>query len=122
VREARGYDPAMSPTLLALGLLIGLLTLIPARRLFVAGWSSGTIAGYYLVLCLLAMLVLTVPGRTRFLVPVILIGWVLPFVTFRAGLDRLLGRRNSPPNPSAGVRPPARNVTPPETREHEPRP
>ncbi len=102
------YHPTVPPTLLALGLLVGLLTLLPARRLFLAGWSRGTIAGYYATLWLLSMAVLAVPGRSRFLVPVILVAWILPFVTFRAGLDRLLRRTRPAERPA-----PPRNVTPP---------
>jgi hypothetical protein len=82
------------PTLLAVMLAAALLTLIPARRMHVAGWSSATTAGWYAALWLLSVLVLAVPGRTRFLVPVILAAWILPFVLPKAVVDRFVRRRS----------------------------
>ena len=54
-----------APWLLALGLVIGLLVLIPARRLQLAGLSSRTIGLYALSLWILAMVVAIAPTATR---------------------------------------------------------
>lgn len=94
-----------NPAFLALAGLIALLVLIPTRRLQIAGWSPRGLAAYYLAIVGLALLVAGVRGPVRFLVPILLIAYLAPFVTARAGLDRLLGRGNGEGGP--------RNVTPP---------
>jgi hypothetical protein len=91
---------------MALALLLAILAFIPARRLAVRGASGVTVAGYFLALWLLSLAIVALPGRSRLLVPVVVILAIVPFVTLRAGLDRLLGR------PVREVRPPPRNVTP----------
>ncbi len=91
---------------MALAVLLAILAFIPARRLAVRGASGVTVAGYFLCLWLLSLAIVAVPGRSRLLVPVVVILAIVPFVTLRAGLDRLLGR------PVREVRPPPRNVTP----------
>lgn len=88
---------AVPPSLLAIALVTALLTLLPARRLFVAGWSSATTAAFYLAVWLLSIVVLTVPGRSRFLVPVLLVAWVVPFVLSRDAVARWLRRRSPGP-------------------------
>ena len=93
-------------TLLALLLISALLVLVPTRRLYLAGWSQAVIAAYFLGMWALSVLVAWAPGPTRFLVPIVLVAYLAPFVTLRAGLDRLLGR---PPRSSE-----PRNVTPPD--------
>lgn len=94
-----------TPAFLALALLILLLVLIPTRRLQLAGWSPGALAAYYVAVAGLALLVAGIRGPARFLVPILLIAYLAPFVTARAGLDRLLGRGKPPGEP--------RDVTPP---------
>ena len=94
------------PWLLALGLVLGFLVLIPARRLRGAGLSSGSVGLYALALWGSAMLIAVRPGGTRILIPLLLLAYLTPFI---AGPD-LLGRvlRRQPP------RPPIKNVTPPD--------
>lgn len=91
---------------MALAVLLAILAFIPARRLAARGASGMMVAGYFLGLWLLTLAIVAVPGRSRLLVPVVVILAIVPFVTFRAGLDRLFGR------PPREVRPPPRNVTP----------
>ncbi len=105
-RPAGAYHRAMSPLVLGLALLLGLVVLLPARRLYLAGWSSAAIATYYVAVWILAFVIAWFPGRSRFLVPLLLVAYLVPFITFRLGVDRLARR--------LGVRPPPRNVTPPE--------
>lgn len=105
----------MPPAFLALLLALALLALIPTRRLFVRGARTATLSAYYLLVLLTTLAVTLAPARGRLLVPIVLLLYVAPFVTFRNGLDRLLGRRR------AEVRPPPRNVTPQhEQRDAEP--
>ena len=83
-----------APWLLASGLLLGLSVLLPARRLYDGGISSGVITGYALILWLLGLFVLWRPIGGKFLVPILLIAYIAPFV---AGPDRIarLGRIQS---------------------------
>jgi hypothetical protein len=93
----------MPPALLAIVLATGLLALVPTRRVFLAGWSQAAVAAYFLALWVGSAAIALAPGGARFLVPIVLVAYLAPFVTLRAGVDRLLGR----------PRPPApRNVTP----------
>jgi hypothetical protein len=102
----------LSPQLLALGLFLGLIVLLPARRLQMAGLSSRSIGLYALGLWLGAFLVAVRPGPTRFLFPILLIAYIAPFVAAPDRVARVLrrgGRRDPPP-------PPLKDVTPPDQR------
>jgi hypothetical protein len=93
------------PILLVATLVVGLLALVPTRRLYVAGRSPGVIATYFVSLWLLGVLVALAPRLARLVVPILLILYIVPFLDWRGGLDRMLGRRRE-------VRPPMKNVTP----------
>jgi hypothetical protein len=99
------------PVLLALALLLGLLALVPTRRLARLGWSAGSLGAYFLALWLLALVAAVAGGPARLLVPLLLIAWVAPFVTWRDSLDRFRGRMHE------GDERPIRNVTPPDERD-----
>lgn len=99
-----------APWLLALGLVLGLLVLIPARRLQLAGLAPRTIGLFALSLWLLAMLVAIRPGATRVLIPILLIAYIAPFVAAPDRVGRILRRGGRP----GSGRPPMKNVTPPE--------
>jgi hypothetical protein len=117
-----------APWLLALGLLIGLLVLIPARRLQRAGLSSAVIGAYALALWLLGMFLAIRPVATRFLVPILVLAYLAPFVAAPDQVGRLLrrggggtgtgggpGRRRRPDGPGADGRE-VKDVTPPDDR------
>jgi uncharacterized membrane protein len=99
------------PVFLAAILVVGLLALAPTRRLYIGGHTPMTITTYFLALWLLGIALLVSGGFARILVPLLVVLYVLPFITWRRGLDRLRGR------PPRDVRPPPRNVTPPERDE-----
>jgi hypothetical protein len=107
----------VSPAALALAGLAALLALIPTRRLYLAGWSRNGLLAYWLALTITALLVATMPAPARFLVPFLIIGYLMPFVTLRTGMDRLRERLGLPrPRGAAGhpeARPPIKDVTPP---------
>lgn len=98
------------PWLLALGLVLGLLVLIPARRLHLAGLASRTIGLYALALWLLTMLVAIRPTTARILVPILVVAYIAPFVAAPDRVGRFLRRGRGPDD----GRPPIKNVTPPE--------
>ena len=93
------------PFVIALVLIVGIVALAPARRLFLAGRSAGFIATWLAAVWLLSVIVVLAPVLARILVPLLLALYIAPFFTWPAGLERMLGRR--PP-----VRPPMKNVTP----------
>lgn len=107
-----------APWLLALGLVLGLLVLIPARRLQLAGLAPRTIGLFVLTLWLLAMLVAIRPGATRVLVPILLIAYIAPFVAAPDRVGRILRRGGGP----SGGRPPIKDVTPPDAEVRSARP
>lgn len=106
----------MSPTTIALVGLVALLVLIPTRRLQLAGWRRESLTAYFLAVWLLGALVAAMPAPARFLVPILIVAYLAPFVTLRDGLDRLLGRPRSGGGDVA-EHPPIRDVTPPEQRD-----
>ena len=107
-----------APWLLALALVIGLLILVPARRLQLAGLAPRTIGLYALTLWLLAMIVAIQPVATRVLVPILLISYIAPFVAAPDTVRRVLRQGDRPGSGSASGglprRPPMKNVTPTE--------
>jgi hypothetical protein len=100
------------PWLLALGLVLGLLVLLPARRLQLAGLAPRTVGLFALTLWALAMLVAVSPGGARILVPILLVAYLAPFVAAPDRMGRILRRGGGPGAGSGGGRPPMKNVTP----------
>ncbi len=99
----RAVMPA--PWLLALGLALGLIVLIPARRLQLAGVSRPGIAAYTALLWVLGMVLAIRPVGIRFLLPILLIAYLAPFVAGPERVARVLARRRLDP-------PPIKDVTP----------
>jgi hypothetical protein len=119
----------MSPTTIALVGLVALLVLIPTRRLQLAGWRWESLTTYFLAVWLLGAVVAAIPAPARFLIPLLLVAYLAPFVTLRDGLDRLLGRPRGGGGGGGGAsprtmdgrtaedRPPIKDVTPPGDRD-----
>jgi hypothetical protein len=99
----------LAPILLAVVLLTGFFALVPARRLYLGGHPTGVVAAYFLAVWLLG--IAAFEARGRFFVPLLLILYVVPFITWRAGLERLLGRSHDERNQPG---PAPKNVTPPD--------
>jgi hypothetical protein len=112
-RSIIGRVPA--PAILALALLFALLILIPARRLQAAGFPSGAIGIYAVVVWGLAMVLAVAPVAGRILVPLLIVLYGAPFITAPAALRRIVGRR-ARDTTAETPRPPIKNVTPPEAR------
>ena len=101
-----------APALLAIAIVLALVVLLPARRLQLAGLSSRVIGLYAVCLWGLAMVLAIRPVVTRFLVPILLVMYLAPFVVAPgrvAGIVRRTRRRDDDP-----PRPPMKNVTPPD--------
>src|SRR5687767_8033385 len=107
-----------SLTFILLVAAIGLLVLIPTRRLFTRGWTSGTLAAYFGMVFALGVLIALTRGRVGFLLPILVLAYIAPFVTARDGIRRLRGRTGSDPGPvgtggsSTAPGPRVKNVTP----------
>lgn len=97
-------------TLAAIAGILALLALVPTRRLFLRGWSTASLTTYYLATWGLAVLLALAPGRARFVLPLLAIAVVLPYLPLPVWLDRLLGGGGG----RAAERPPMKNVTPPD--------
>lgn len=95
----------MSALLLLVLLVAALLALIPVWRLRVAGWRPGWLLTGWLVYTLGIILVLRVPGPARFLVPILVLAYVAPFVAGPERLTRLFGTRPAPPRRVIDVTP-----------------
>jgi hypothetical protein len=111
----------VSPITLLIAVVVALVVMIPARRLQLAGWSRDSVITYFGVVWLLGVVVAVVPAPTRFLVPMLLVAYLAPFITIRAGIDRLF-RGQQPSAPVEPERPQMKNVTPPEPSEPSERP
>jgi hypothetical protein len=88
-----------SLALVALVVAIGLLVLIPTRRLFIAGWSGRALAIYFFGLVALGVIVAELRTPARFLIPLLVVAYVAPFVTARDGIRRLFGRPRAEARP-----------------------
>jgi hypothetical protein len=89
---------------------------VPVRRLRLDGYSGGAIAAYVGLILLLALGVTEARTLGRVLLPILGLTYIAPFLTFGAGIDRLLGRRRPVVSVTPVARPviePPRNVAPP---------
>jgi hypothetical protein len=94
------------PLLIGAVLIVGLLALWPTRRLYIAGRSTSSIALYFAALFGLGLLIAIAPRAARLVLPLLVVLYVVPFINWRAGIERLIGRR------PREVRPPMKDVTP----------
>jgi hypothetical protein len=98
----------VTPALIVLVLVTGLLALVPVWRLAKRSTSVGLITGWYLATWAVLAGLVVAPALARIAIPVLVVLVVAPWIDVRAGIDRLLGR------PTRTRRPPPRNVTPPD--------
>jgi hypothetical protein len=111
----RPYHQAvpLEPLPIIVGLIVALLVLLPARRLQLAGVRSRWIATYFVVTWALGFLLALRPFAARFLVPILVLLYIGPFVAAPERMTQIVrrtrtGGRGDPP------RPPMKNVTPPD--------
>jgi uncharacterized membrane protein len=105
-----------TPALLAIALVLGLLILLPGRRLQLAGFRARSIGLYAAFLWILAFALAFRPIATRFLIPIVLIAYLAPFVVAPGRMARIVarGRGRVPATRGESPRPPMKNVTPPD--------
>jgi hypothetical protein len=68
------------------------LLLAPTRRLQAAGWPPRALGAYLLGMILIGLSFAVLPISARLAVPILVVGYLAPFVTARNGLDRLRNR------------------------------
>jgi hypothetical protein len=100
--------------LLAIGLVVALLVLLPARRLHLAGFSSAVITVYALGVWALAMVLIIRPILIRFVIPILVVLYLAPFVTAPGRMTAIVRRGRGPRGRGDPPRPPMKNVTPPD--------
>lgn len=95
----------MSPALLLLLLIAGLVAMIPVWRLRAAGWSAQSLFTAWVVYAVSIFVAVRFPGPVRFLIPVLVLAYVAPFVAGPERLARILGGRSEPPGVIIDVTP-----------------
>jgi hypothetical protein len=106
-----------APALLAVGLVLGLIILLPARRLQLAGFSGRATGAYAICVWALAFFLAARPVAARFLIPILLIAYLAPFVAAPERLSRIVARgrgRGGSGGSDGPPKPPIKNVTPPD--------
>ncbi len=79
----------LSPALLALALVLVVVLLAPTERLRRAGWPPRALGGYLVAMVLLGLLASELVAADRFLIPILVVGYLAPFVAARPAMDRL---------------------------------
>ena len=95
----------MSPLLLLMIIVAGLIAMIPVWRLRVAGWPRRWLVVAWLVYAVGIFAAVRAPAASRFLLPILVLAYVAPFVAGPERLTRVLRRRTAPPRPIVNVTP-----------------
>jgi hypothetical protein len=95
----------MTPLPLLIVLVAALVALLPVWRLRVAAWRPRWLLAAWLGYAMSVFLVLGLPGPMRFLVPILVLAYIAPFVAGPERLARVLGSRPAPPRPIIDVTP-----------------
>jgi hypothetical protein len=111
-----------APWLIALALVVGLLVLIPARRLTASGLSSRAVGAYAVGLWLLGMLMAVRPIGGRILLPLILVLYLAPFIATPEVVGRVIRRGGRGRRPLKDVTPLPGAPTAPTATEAAPEP
>lgn len=99
----------MTPALLLSFLAASLIATLPVRRLYQAGWTSGALFSAWLVYLLGILSGLEMGFGSRYLLPVLVVLFVLPYAVGQARLERigrLLGARRTVAQRVIDVTPP----------------
>jgi hypothetical protein len=95
----------MSPLLVLILVVAGLIAMIPVWRLRVAGWPRRWLVVAWLVYAIGIFAAVRAPGATRFLLPILVLAYVAPFVAGPERLTRVLRGPAVPPRPIVNVTP-----------------
>lgn len=95
----------MPPLLLVVLLVAGLVALIPVWRLRVAAWPASWLAVAWIGYAAAIVFAIRAPAASRFLVPMLVLAVVAPFVAGPERLSRVLRGRRDPGRPVINVTP-----------------
>jgi hypothetical protein len=95
----------MSPLLLLILVVAGLIALIPVWRLRAAGWPRRWLVVAWLLYAVGIFAAVRAPAATRFLLPILVLAYVAPFVAGPERLTRVLRGRPASPRPIVNVTP-----------------
>jgi hypothetical protein len=119
-RRAYHQRVVLNPLYLAIGLVLALVVLLPARRLHLAGVSGRIIGLYAVCVWALAFFLAIRPLAARFLIPILLIAYLAPFVVAPGRLSGIVtrgkggGAAGGPGSAGDPGQRQIKNVTPPE--------
>ncbi len=106
----------MSPLLLLIVFVAALLALIPVWRLRIAGWPRRWLFVAWILYAVGIFAAVRAPAASRFLVPILVLAYVAPFVAGPERLTRVLRGRGAPPRPIVNVTPSPPTSLPPPRR------
>jgi hypothetical protein len=95
----------MSPLLLVIVVVAALIAMIPVWRLRVAGWPRRWLVVAWLLYAVGIFVAVRAPAASRFLLPILVLAYVAPFVAGPERLTRVLRGRGEPPRPIVNVTP-----------------
>jgi len=95
------------PLLLVIVLVAALVGLIPVWRLRIAGWPPRWLVLAWLLYAASIFLAVRAPLATRFLLPILVLAYVAPFIAGPERLTRVLRGPGEPARPVIDVTPPA---------------
>ncbi len=94
------------PLLLVIVLVAALVGLIPVWRLRIAGWPPRWLVLAWVLYAASIFLAVRAPLATRFLLPILVLAYVAPFIAGPERLTRVLRGPGEPPRPVIDVTPP----------------
>ena len=94
------------PLLLVIVLVAALVGLIPVWRLRIAGWPPRWLVLAWLLYAASIFLAVRAPLATRFLLPILVLAYVAPFIAGPERLTRVMRGPGEPPRPVIDVTPP----------------
>ena len=95
------------PLLLVIVLVAALVGLIPVWRLRIAGWPPRWLVLAWLLYAASIFLAVRAPLATRFLLPILVLAYVAPFIAGPERMTRVLRGPGEPARPVIDVTPPA---------------
>ncbi|HEX5828156.1 MAG TPA: hypothetical protein VFY23_11575 [Candidatus Limnocylindrales bacterium] len=95
----------MTPLLLVMILGAALIALIPVWRLRVAGWPRRWLVIAWVVYAVAIFVAVRAPGPSRFLLPILVLAYVAPFIAGPERLARVLRGPGEAPRPIIDVTP-----------------
>ena len=95
----------MSPLLLLIVIVAGLIAMVPVWRLRIAGWPRRWLVVAWLVYAVGILAAVRAPAATRFMLPILVLAFGALVAAGPERLTRVLRGRGEPPRPIVNVTP-----------------